>query len=251
MKIWKRLLIAMAVIMLMVSMAPSAMAARTQEFAEEIRMSESTDYSELELYLAMGSSLDSCDYTMQTWAPFQKAMDNGYRALQGKFGQVAVNEATYAIDVSMTNLVEMDYSQLEYVLAEVYRKIDENPELHDVWIRLNAEADRARPLLTSGNQEAVDASVVKLTGLLMELSECDETVIPEPEIVVQEVEVEVYPTEDYCNIPMHRFWPVMFACSAVLNVTLIVLLVIVIMKKRSTMDNTPLVHYDIEDDNAF
>ena len=251
MKIWMKMWIAVLAVVLMMHMAPSVMAVDANRNADEIRMSVVTDYTDLELHLAMANSLRSYDYTMQSWAPLKKAVDTGNRYLQGKYGQIAVDEATVAIDVAMNNLVEMDYSQLEAVLSAVYQKIEENPQLHDVWVRLNATAEDARPLLTSGNQEAVNATVEKLTALLVELSECDTAAIPEPEIVLQEVEVEVYPTEDYCNIPMHRFWPVVCICSVVLNIALIAALLAVISKKRKTVDNTPLIHYDIEDDMDF
>lgn len=250
MKIWMRVCVTLVVMCFLMTMAPSAMAAE-QDPAEEIRMSTVTDYSDLELLLAIANSLHSYDYTMQSWAPLKKAVDSGTQCLRGKYGQVAVDEAAYAIDIALTDLVEMDYSQLETVLGSVYTKIDENPQLHDVWARLNAAAEEARPLLTSGNQEAVNAAVVKLTDLLVELSECDAASAPEPKIVVQEVEVEVYPTEDYCNIPMHRLWQVLFICSAAMNAVLIVMLVFAVMKKRKSVDNTPLVHYDINDDIDF
>ena len=55
----------------------------------------------------------------------------------------------------------------------------------------------------------------------------------------------------YCNIPMHRTWPVLFIVSAVLNVVLIVVLIYVIMRKRNTYDDTPLVSYDIDDDMDY
>ena len=55
-----------------------------------------------------------------------------------------------------------------------------------------------------------------------------------------------------------KIWPVLnavvivlFALSLGLNVGLIVGLVYVIMKKRNTYDNTPLISYDIDDDIDF
>ena len=70
-----------------------------------------------------------------------------------------------------------------------------------------------------------------------------------PEIVTQEVRVEVPPTDDYCNIPAHRVWPVLFFCSFALNVALVAVIAIYISrKKKNQKDDTPLVDYDIEDD---
>jgi len=232
----KRLLAAMAVLMLLISLAPAALASQT------------TDYSQLEKQLAIANGLQSFDYTIQTWTPMKKAIDTGERYLKGKYGQQAVNESVAAIEKAMSELVKMDYSRLENTLASVYVKIDEDPQMHDIWVRLNAAVERARPLLVSGKQDAVDEAVTELNALLEELSSYQNNVNREPEIVVKEVEVEVLPTGDYCNIPMHRTWPVLFIGSAVLNVALIVILTYVIVRKRNTYDDTPLVSYDIDDD---
>ena len=236
MKCGKRLLALIAVIMLLLTLAPAAAATQT------------TDYSELEMQLAIANGLRSHDYTIQTWTPMKKAIDLGERYLKGKYGQQAVNESVEALEKAMSALVKMDYSRLENTLAAVYKKIDEDPQLHDIWVRLNAAVETARPLLVSGNQQAVDQAVENLNALLEELSDYESSVIGDPEVVIQQVEVEVLPTDDYCNIPMHRTWPILFIGSAVLNVVLIVVLVYVIMKKRNTYDNTPLVSYDIDDD---
>ena len=63
--------------------------------------------------------------------------------------------------------------------------------------------------------------------------------------------MEILPTNDFCNIPSHHTWPVLFAISLALNVMLVIALVYVIVVKRNTVDNTPLVNYDIDDDMDF
>ena len=152
---------------------------------------------------------------------------------------------------AMEGLVKMDYSKLEAALGAVQSRIGEAPELHDVWIRLYDAVAQGRPLLTSGDQTAVDEAVVKLNELLEELSGYGYVSTAEPEVIIQEVEVEVLPTGDFCNIPMHRTWPVLFFISAALNVGLMAALIFVILRKRNTMDDTPLVSYDIDDDMDF
>ena len=65
----------------------------------------------------------------------------------------------------------------------------------------------------------------------------------------KKVEVEVPPKGEYCNIPMHKVWPVLFFVSLAVNVALIVLIIVYISKKKKNQkDNTPLVDYDIADD---
>lgn len=239
MKFGKKLLAILAAVILLISLTPAALATQT------------TDYTELEMQLAIANGLRSHDYTSQTWNRMADAIYTADRYLKGKYGQQAVDEAVEDLEKAMAGLVKMDYTQLENTLAAVYKKIDEDPQMHSIWVRLNAAVESARPLLVSGNQQAVNQAVEDLNTLLTELSGYENDVEREPEVVVQEVEVEVLPTDDYCNIPMHRTWPILFVGSAVLNVMLIVVLVYVIMKKKKTYDDTPLVSYDIDEDLEY
>ena len=241
----KRILAVLALACLLLNMAPAAFAADTAD----ARLSARVDTTELKRQVAMANGLNAYDYTIETWTPLQKALDKGSDILKGTHGQYAVTNAAEAIEAAMGNLVRMDYSQLEAALGVVYNKIDENPELHDLCLRINAAVEKARPLLVSGNQEAVDAMVITLNKLMEEAeNQPMGGGSGEPQIVYEEVEIEVLPTDDFCNIPMHRTWPVLFVISAALNMALIVVLTYVIMKKRQTVDTTPLVSYDIDDD---
>ena len=51
----------------------------------------------------------------------------------------------------------------------MYVKIDENSELHGAWVRMNTAVEKARPLLVSGDQEAVNAAIEELNLLLEEM----------------------------------------------------------------------------------
>lgn len=243
----KRVLAVLILACLFLNTVPAAQAVGAPH-----RLSSRVDQSELQRQVAIANGLNSYDYTYQTWEPLKRALDSGNAILKGTHGQYTVTKAAQDIETAMAALVRMDYSKLETTLGVVYNRIDENPELHDVWQRLNAAVEKARPLLVSGDQEAVNASIEELNALLEELSQYNMTAGgAEPDVIIQEVEVEVLPTDDYCNIPMHRTWPVLFVISAVLNVALIVVLTYVIMKKRNTIDNTPLVSYEIDDDMDF
>ncbi len=237
----KKLLAAVIAVILLLGAMPEAEATAT---------GVQVDYSELQLLVGTVNGLNSYDFTRESWEPLQKAVDTGKRYLKGRFGQQAVNEAVTDIEEAMVSLVRMDYSKLESVLAIVHTEIDKNPELHDLWGRLNTAVAEARPLMVSGDQKAVNEAVVQLEQLLAELEAFEEPV-KEPEVVIQEVEVEVPPTDDYCNIPSHRLWPILFAASMAANVGLIAGVVYITLKRRNTVDNTPLVSYDIEDDFDF
>lgn len=246
----KKILAILAVVCLLAGMVPAANAAEVTEATEYIGEKARGYYVELREQVAIGNGLNEYDYTKESWAPLAVALEEGNRLVKGSWGKKTIEDAAEAIRVAVEGLVRMDYTLLDETLANVYNEINKNTELYSVCARLFEAAEKARPLLVSGDQPAVDAAVAELNGLLEEFAQCD-VVVSEPEVIVQEVEVEVLPTDDYCNIPMHRTWPVLFVISAVLNVALIVVLVYVIMKKRNTEDNTPLVNYDIDDDMDF
>lgn len=205
------------------------------------------DYSKLEIQVAMVNGLNEYDYTKETWAVLDEAMQQGV-ALFGKAEQQSeVVSAAKAIEDAVSGLVRMDYSKLEDALSAVYDFIGSDTELYDVWAKINEAEKKARPLLVSGNQKAVDDAAAEINALLEEIDALGR-VEEEPEVVIKEVEVEVPPSDDYCNIPMHRTWPVLFFISLALNFAMAGLVYYVFTKRRNTTDNIPLVNYDIDDD---
>ena len=244
----------MIAVLLFVSVLPAVFADTLEIVSEDFEgktFISVADFSELQIKVAIVNGMVPYNYTSASWAPVQKALDTGTEMLErGVAGQQDINSAVAAIEKALTGLVEMDYTKLESVLGEAYHKIDENPQEYELWIELGAALSKARPLLVSGDQEAVDNSVVELSQLLETMGK-NNRATGEPEVVIREVEVEVLPSGDYCNIPMHRTWPVMFSVSVVINMILIFMLSYVIVRKKQTDDSTPLVSYDIDDDMEF
>ena len=247
----KKLFAVIITALLFVSVLPAASAETLKgDFSEKTFISVA-DFSELQIQVAIVNGMVPYEYTSASWAPVQKALDTGTEILeQGVAGQQDIDKAVAAIEKSLAGLVEMDYSRLETVLGEAYHKIDENPQDFELWVDLGAILSKARPLLVSGDQEAVDNAATELSQHL-ETMGTNNRLASEPEVVIQEVEVEVLPSSDYCNIPMHLTWPVLFAVSVVINLVLIFMLSYVIVRKRNTDDTTPLVSYDIDDDMDF
>lgn len=213
-------------------------------------MVKAADYTALEEQIGIANGLDSYDYTKESWQILQDAVELGNKWMNGDADQAKLDQAAEEIKLGIENLVEMDYDSLIDALDIVYAEIDKTPELHDVWYRLDKAVDKARPLLVSGDQQAVDEMTETLTKLMEELGEKN-TAAETPGVIIQEVEIEVPPTSDFCNIPMHRTWPLLLVVSAALNVLLIAILSVVLFKKRTTTDNMPLVDYDIEEDTDF
>lgn len=245
MKICKKLLALLIALCLLAMGIPAVSATETDAEARR-----GLDYSELELQVGIANGLNPYDYTIQSWEVLEKALEVGNKRLAGIYDQGKLDKAAEDIANAIEDLVKMDYRALDAALEAVYIELNKNPDLHDVWYRLYDAVERARPLQISGDQAAVDAAALELRALLEELNQCSALYV-EPEIIVQEVEVEVLPTDDFCNVPVHHTWPVLFAISATLNVALLAALVFVLLKKRNTMDNTPLVSYDIDDDMDF
>lgn len=244
-KKYTRLLAALTLICLLVNAVPAASATQTDEEARR-----GLDYSELELQVGIANGLNSYDYTKESWEPLQKVLDVGNKRLAGIYNQGKLDKAAEDIADAIARLVKMNYTPLNEALAAVDAKISENPQLYDAWDLLSKTAEEAKQLLLSGDQQAVNEAAQEIHEILAAVEQYGKVTV-EPEIVIQEVEVEVLPTDDFCNIPAHHTWPVLFAVSAALNVMLIAALVYVITKKRNTVDNTPLVYYDIDDDMDY
>lgn len=206
------------------------------------------DDQELMRQIAIANGLNQMDYTTQSWERVTSAMDDACSALD-EGDQIAVDAAAKLLKDAIAALVRMDYTVLESALAEMQALGKENIT-SALWLELMEAGRNGESLLTSGDQAAVDAAAKQLQGLLVQLEEQSGSHLA-PEVVIQEVPVEVPPSEDYCNIAMHRGWQVLFFVSAAVNVFLaVVILVYLSKKKRKQRDNTPLVNYNIFDDTV-
>ncbi|MBQ3531600.1 MAG: FIVAR domain-containing protein [Oscillospiraceae bacterium] len=204
------------------------------------------DFSDLEMQIALANGLNKREYSKVSWDALENAIADGLKLINGNPDQKTVSEAAEAIEKAVEELVKIDYSKLEKALGIVYNIVDENSVQHDLWSRIDSAAENARAVLVSGNQEAVDKATDELNALAEEFLQSGMTV--EPEVIVNTVEVEVPPSDDFCNIAMHRVWPILFVLSFVLNLAMIGFIAYMIVRKKNTEDNIPLVSYDIDDD---
>ena len=205
------------------------------------------DTAELARQLGIANGLNSRDYTAESWAALEAALKPANKALNGS-DQKAVDKAAAELKAAIAALVRVDYSSLETVLAEVESYLNANPD-SEAWLNLAEAVNEGRKLLASGDQSAANEAAAKISQILA-LVKAQENEQQTPEVIIQEVPVEVPPTDDFCNIASHRVWPVVFCISAALNVALVaVILVYISKKKRNQHDDTPLVDYDIFDDS--
>jgi len=240
---WKKFLAVLVLVCLLANVATVANATRTDEEARQ-----GLDYSELELQIGIANGLNSYDYTAESWEKLEQALEKGNKRLAGIYNQGKLDSAAQEIETAMSKLVKMDYSPLTDALDAVDGKISENPQLHDAWYELDQAVEEAKKLLISGDQQAVDQAAQELNELLQKVQEIPVSSTGDANVVIREVEVEVLPTNDFCNIPSHHVWPVLFIISLALNVLLVITLLRVVKKKQKTTDYAPLVQYDIDDD---
>lgn len=204
------------------------------------------DFSMLERQIALANGLNQADYTKSSWDILSAALAYAMEALEST-DQAVIDEAADLLKDAIAALVRMDYTALKDALEAVSEWMD-TEDLSDLWVRLVEAVNRGNSLLTSGDQDAVNSTTAELLSLLRELkAKMDD--LNTPEQVIQEVEVVVPPSDEFCNIPLHQVWPVLFFVSLALNLVLAAVIVIYVARKRKNQkDDTPLVDYDIDDD---
>lgn len=204
------------------------------------------DYSELNRQITIASGLNLADYTEQSANALQTALETAKTARSSK-SQEAITIAAKSLKNAMSALVKMDYSELRETLEDVSSYVA-SEKLGTLWEELDAAVAAGEELLTSNDQSAVDTGEAEIRAVLTEIEGILEE-LKTPEVVEVEVPVEVLPDEDYCNIPMHRLWPVFFYVSLAANAVLVIVLItLAVKKKKYQNDDTPLVDYDMDFD---
>ena len=207
------------------------------------------DMSELERQVRIAEGLKEEEYTKDSWDKMLEDLNKGREILENGGTQQEVDTAAKNLADSIKALVKMDYSKLEKAIEDA-KKITDNDDLGKKITNLVNELTGCIDKLKSRDQKEVDEAAEKLAKLVEGIAaELENVRTPQVVEVEKKVEVEVPPKGEYCNIPMHKVWPVLFFVSLAVNVALIVLIIVYISKKKKNQkDNTPLVDYDIADD---
>lgn len=204
------------------------------------------DYTELNKQITIAKTLDKGSYTADTWGILDKALVDAMVALESDSQQTVDNAAKSLAD-AIKGLVFMDYSGLEDAIA-VGEELIEGNELGSLWNSLFEAIESGIGLLGSGDQDAVNTAEELIRSIIEELKTAIAEQTGKTETIVKEVPVEVAPEGDYCNITMHRVWPVLFFVSLALNVMFIGVGLVVLSRKKKHQDDIPLVDYEIDDD---
>lgn len=211
-----------------------------------VRVNNAVDYTELEKQIAIAEGLDESLYTDASWENLLEKLEAAKLAATGK-DQAEVDAATAALKTAIADLVRMNYQALHDII-EAIKKHAEEENLSGLWLKMHELLEKAPAMFESGDQAEVDAYVAQLSALLAEIIREIESLKDANQVIVDDPQI-TYPTDPYCNIGMHRVWPILFWISFALNLgTVAVVVYIYINKRKKTSDNTPLVDYDIADD---
>ena len=197
------------------------------------------DVADYNAAVAAAAALNKGDYTAESWTALETALN----AVVGK----DIAAATKAITDATAALVkDIDYSALNdaIAIAEGKKEEDHTPES---WAALQTALTAAKTLVAEGaeNKEAVNAALKALTSAIGELK----TPFPVTPNETDTEPAETTPVEE----PQWQspIWPVLFAIFLALTIALTVLIVVyLILKKKKEGDDTPVVDYNIEDDEA-
>lgn len=203
------------------------------------------DYTQLSRQISIAGGLREANFTAESWAALTEALDRAKEAMDST-DQALVDQCTEELEASISQLTGTNRGTLQASLEDADEFVS-GDEKRSIWFELVDAITNGRALLGSNDQTAIDAASEKLDEILGKAEVIWEE-LNTPLIVPQEVPVEIPPTDDYCNIPKHRVWPVVCICSLALNVALGVLIVYYVYKKKNQKDDTPLVDYDISDD---
>ncbi len=231
------------------------------------------DTTELKAQIAIAAGLNEIDYTEESWANMQSALNAGKRLLNS-YSQTAVNNATAKLKDAIAALVKLDRAALIDAINKADALFNKNAD-SKLWKDLHDAVITAGDLLTSRKQADIDAGATALLNAIKAvealLNKAPETVIKEIEVTkevekivevtkevekIVEVEVEV-PKEVIKEVPVevpaegsNLVWIILLIISIVINVGLAVLVVLYFIKKKNNQkDNTPLVDYNIEEDD--
>ena len=202
------------------------------------------DTDKLSRQIAIANGLNQGEYTKESVAVMQEALAGATMALNGGT-QATIDAMTQTLQNAIAGLVKMDYSQLQEALDAVESFTDGDPLMKE----LLKAVSKGMEQLSGTDQAEVDAAAVRINEALDAMqSSIDE--MSRPQFITQEVEVEVPPNEDFCNVSGHQTWKVVMILSTAVNVLLLAMILgYISMKRKKHKDDTPLVDYDISDDN--
>ena len=124
--------------------------------------SASVDYTILNTYISTAESLNKNEYTAESWAKLEEALENGKKALSSR-DQAVVNAAVNKLRNAINGLVKkgdstgVDYSKLIAKMEEA-EALDHKKYTADSWANLIEKLTAGAQALLSDSQSVVDSA---------------------------------------------------------------------------------------------
>ena len=205
------------------------------------------ELDELNNQIAVAEGLEQDKYTATSWESLKSALTTAYSARKSG-SQKKIDQAAAGLKDAIAALVKMDYMTLTGAI-DAAKALLADVEAGALWAELDNALTDATNLLSSADQAQVDAAAQRLVDAISavqrHLAQKDDVpteTLPKP--TIPDV------VEQRCDYPSHKVWPVLFWVSLALNIACGVLIGTYIFAKiKNRKDTTPLVEYDIEDDD--
>ena len=192
-------------------------------------VSDPLDYTDIKANIGIAEALKKDGSTNASWDALQVALAEAQDAVNSAKTQKELDDAAAKLEEAIDGLVKVDYSKLEEALDNA-KKLAEDEKVVARIEELLAEISRGTALLTSGDQAEVDKAAKDIQSAIDEIVKI---LADMGEIVEVEVPGDCEHGDGlYCNIPIHKLWPILFIISAVLNVGLIIFIIIYIRRQK-------------------
>ncbi len=129
------------------------------------------NFSELNDLIAEAEGKNEDLYTADSWAAMQAALESA-KAVLGSNDQAIVTAAAEALKAAVEALVEMNYSDLNDLIAEAEGK-NEAPYTTDSWAAMQAALEAAKAVVNSKDQAEVNAAAEALKAAIEALTKVD------------------------------------------------------------------------------
>ncbi len=204
------------------------------------------DLTALNKQIAIAEALNEKEYTAETWAKMKSALDAA-KAARKESSQAAIDTAAKNLKNAIANLLRVDNEELAALIKDA-KEFLEQDELKALSDKLAAAIKDAESALKSGKQEKITEAIAALKEALAAYKAKLEE-LGKGELIGVDTPVEVPPSDDYCNIWLHKLWLILLIVSFIINLGFAGLTVYYFMRRKQNFtDDTPLVDYEIDDD---
>lgn len=195
------------------------------------------DFTELNKAIAAGEGLVAAEYTADSWANYETALQAAIAARNAK-KQADIDAATNALKAAQAALVKVsadNKTELENYLQTVKKFLEED-KLSAAYKVLSEAVANAEAAVAGGSKEDIDAAYTKLKAAFEAYKKTLED-LKTSEIVEVEKVVEKEPEGPFCNIFFHKLLLVLLIISLILNVLFVVYYVYLRKQKENAPKN--------------